>query len=200
MLNRKYRMRVLRLVFLPIAVFLTVCFAPSWKLESLTEFIVEFLGYIFVLVGLVMRNWATLYIGGKKSRELVTSGPYSICRHPLYWGTFFLGIGVGLSFENIPLMAALLIVLGPIHYITAVSEEMNLERKFPVEYEAYKRRTPRLFPKFRNYHSEPLVMVSISAIRRVCIETIVILMIPQLEDLIEQLRLHEILPVVWHFP
>jgi protein-S-isoprenylcysteine O-methyltransferase Ste14 len=200
MLNRKYRILLLRLIFLPIGVLLTICIAPSWKLETWTEFVVEFLGYTFILTGLVMRNWATLYIGGKKSKELVTSGPYSICRHPLYWGTFFLGIGVGLCFENIPLMAALLIVLGPIHYITAVFEEVNLEQKFPTEYAAYKRQTPRLFPRFGNYRSEPLVTVSIAAIRRVSIETIVILMIPQLEDFIEQLRFHEILPVVWHFP
>ena len=41
-------------------------------------------GVILILVCIVGRTWCTLYIGGNKKRELITAGPYSVVRNPLY--------------------------------------------------------------------------------------------------------------------
>ena len=42
-----------------------------------------------ILICILGRTWATLYIGGQKQRELVTKGPYSVVRNPLYLFTLF---------------------------------------------------------------------------------------------------------------
>jgi protein-S-isoprenylcysteine O-methyltransferase Ste14 len=34
------------------------------------------------------RLWCSLYISGYKNSQLITSGPYSLCRNPLYFFSF----------------------------------------------------------------------------------------------------------------
>ena len=53
-------------------------------------------GFLLILVCIVGRTWCTLYIGGYKKRELITKGPYSVVRNPLYVFTIIGVTGVGL--------------------------------------------------------------------------------------------------------
>ena len=46
--------------------------------------LIEMAGLVLILVCILGRTWCTLYIGGLKKRELVTAGPYSVVRNPLY--------------------------------------------------------------------------------------------------------------------
>ena len=196
---RKLRVLLLRSCAIPV-IFLAMFVRPSWHFESSTAFIIEFAGYMFLFAGLVVRMWSILYIGGRKSSELVTDGPYSICRNPLYIGTLFIAVGAGLCFENVVLLAVTVMVILPVHYIVARMEEPHLQAKFPVEYPAYMQSVPRFWPRLGIYRSPPSIMVSTRAIGRVLIDTAAVLMIPQLEDLLEVLHQHGIVPVLWVFP
>ena len=82
---RKLRIVLLRLAFLPI-VLMAIFVRPSWNQEGMGPFFVELAGYLFLILGLSVRIWSILYIGGRKSQELVTDGPYSLCRNPLVRG------------------------------------------------------------------------------------------------------------------
>ena len=196
---RKLRIMALRLSFLPvIAVALFV--RPSWGIESSTSFWIEFAGYIFLLSGLAIRMWSIFYIGGRKSGELVTVGPYSLCRNPLYVGTLLVGIGVGLCFENIPMLACILFLVVPIHMLVVIREERHLAGLFPQQFPAYMQRVRRFWPGFKNFRSDKEIVVSVHAIRRVMIDTLGILLVPQIEDLLELLHEQGILPVLWQFP
>lgn len=44
---------------------------------------VEHLGLVAIMVCVLGRAWCSLYIGGRKTQEIVASGPYSLCRNPL---------------------------------------------------------------------------------------------------------------------
>ncbi len=44
----------------------------------------EIWGITAIFVAIAGRAWVLLYIGGRKNSELVTYGPYSITRNPLY--------------------------------------------------------------------------------------------------------------------
>jgi len=196
---RKKRIALVRAASVPV-VFLAVFVRPAWSTESTVAFCVESAGYLFLLGGLAVRMWSILYIGGRKSHELVTDGPYSICRNPLYVGTFLLAIGAGLCFENLLMLAAVFLIIGPVHLLAARMEERHLLELFPDAYPAYARQVPRFRPKFRNYRSREKVTVRVRAIRRIAIDTVGVLLLPEIEDLLEVLHHHQIIPVLWHFP
>ncbi|HRX84067.1 MAG TPA: methyltransferase [Phycisphaerae bacterium] len=196
---RKLRIRLIQLAFVPVA-FLVVFVRPNWGVESPVAYVMELAGYAFLLAGLGIRVWSILYIGGRKSQGIVSDGPYSLCRNPLYVGTMLLAVGVGLCFENVLVLVAAVAILLPIHYLAARLEENNLALRFPAEYAAYAATTPRFWPRWRGYRSPATVAVSTRAIRRVMIDTVAVLMIPQIEDLLEMLHDHHVVHVLWHFP
>ena len=54
-----------------------------------------------IFLGIVGRLWSTLYIGGRKSAEVVTGGPYSMTRNPLYVFSTLAAAGVGAQMGSI---------------------------------------------------------------------------------------------------
>ncbi|MDX8480610.1 isoprenylcysteine carboxylmethyltransferase family protein [Mesorhizobium sp. VK24D] len=112
---------------------------------------IEMFGVLLIFLGIVGRLWATLYIGGRKSSEVVTGGPYSITRNPLYVFSTVAAAGVGAqigSFTGIVLFAAL--CAGAFH-IVILREEKYLKQVLGAPYEAYLARVPRFFPKLSLY-------------------------------------------------
>lgn len=196
---RKLRVNFLRLAFIPV-IFVAVFVRPAWSLDSFHAFIMEFGGYLFLLAGLMVRIWCTFYIGNRKSKEIVTEGPYSLCRNPLYIGTFLLAIGVGLCFENLAMLLLIPAIIIPVHIITTRMEETNLEAKFGESYRIYKQKVPRFWPRFSNYHSPDTIEINVHSIRRIAMDTVIVLLLPQIEELLELLHQYEVIPVLWHFP
>ena len=79
-----------------------------------------------------------------ESRKLVTSGPYTIVRHPLYLGEQVALVGVALQCTTA--FAAALFVLQICCQLYRMSyEEKILTKAFP-EYEAYSEETARILP------------------------------------------------------
>jgi len=196
---RKNRIALVRAASLPV-VLLAVFVRPTWDTESTVAFLVELAGYLFLLGGLAVRMWSILYIGGRKSHELVTDGPYSLCRNPLYLGTFLLALGAGLCFENLLMLAAVFVIVVPVHVWATKMEEEHLRKLFPDTYPEYAQRVPRWWPKLSNYRSKENVTVRIRAIRRIAIDTAAVLLLPEIEDLLEVLHHYRIVPVLLHFP
>ncbi len=79
-------------------------------------------------------------------KELVTCGPYSMCRHPVYLGFTLYIIGLALTYGSI----GSIIVTGVASFLlilwTFLREEKKLMKKFP-EYAEYKKSTPAFIPK-----------------------------------------------------
>uniref|UniRef100_A0A7V4G9H1 Isoprenylcysteine carboxylmethyltransferase family protein n=1 Tax=Desulfobacca acetoxidans TaxID=60893 RepID=A0A7V4G9H1_9BACT len=111
-------------------------------------------GCILAGVGALGRMWCSLYVSGYKTTRLVATGPYSMCRHPLYFFTLLGALGVGLTTATLTLPA--LIALGFGLYYPAVirAEEAKLRRKHQDLYEAYCQRTPAFFPRISRF-TEP---------------------------------------------
>ena len=196
---RKIRINMLRLAGILI-VFLAIFVRPTWAITSTTAFVVEFIGYLFLLAGLAIRIWAIFYIGGRKSDQLVTDGPYSICRNPLYVGTFFVAVGAGLCFENLPMLITILVLIVPLHIAVAALEQKHLRAKFPDAYTLYEQKTPLFLPRFSSYYTAENITVSVPAIRRILVDTSAVILIPIVEDLLEILHENAIIPVLWQFP
>ncbi|HEY6325210.1 MAG TPA: isoprenylcysteine carboxylmethyltransferase family protein [Candidatus Cybelea sp.] len=109
-------------------------------------------GVILCALGVAIAIWARVYLGRnwgppmsrKEAPELVTSGPYAYVRHPIYTGILLAMIGSALAESVlwlIPLAAS-----GAYFIYAARTEERTLEREFPGQYPAYRRRTKMLVP------------------------------------------------------
>lgn len=101
------------------------------------------------------RLWCSVYIAGKKNRELVKVGPYSVCRNPLYFFSLVGAIGAALAggMVSFAVGIALLFVVGYRPVIEA--EERFLGGVFGEEFAEYVRTVPRLMPKWgRLVHAE----------------------------------------------
>ena len=106
---------------------------------------------VFVL-GLALAIWARVYLGRnwgmpmsqKDDPELVTAGPYSRVRHPIYSGIILAMIGTAIAVSLYWLVAV--VVLGAYFLYSAVVEERSMTRLFPDSYPGYKRSTKMLVP------------------------------------------------------
>lgn len=82
-----------------------------------------------------------------EARRLVTHGPYSFVRHPLYVCEELAVIGTFIQVIS-PLAVIILILHGVFQIRRMLHEERVLTTSFP-EYEQYARQTPRLIPAVR---------------------------------------------------
>jgi len=86
----------------------------------------------------------------KKSEELVTSGPYSLVRNPMYLGSFL--IGAGFVLEIWPWWC--LPFFGWMFYMRfvrqVIKEEKVLNEQFGEKYAEYSKKVPRVFPSLKS--------------------------------------------------
>lgn len=80
----------------------------------------------------------------KDEPELVTSGPYSVVRHPIYSGLLLAFLGTALA-NNLLGLAITAVLVAYFCYCGTV-EERNMTETFPDAYPEYKQRTKMLIP------------------------------------------------------
>ena len=85
-----------------------------------------------------------------EARGLVTRGPYSVVRHPVYLGELGAAVGLVVAASSLRNIVALSAFIGA-QSVRMRLEERALTAEFP-EYEAYAARTPRLFPRLPSGH------------------------------------------------
>jgi protein-S-isoprenylcysteine O-methyltransferase Ste14 len=110
------------------------------------------IGLAVFYAGLALAIWARLYLGRnwgtpmsqKVDPELVTSGPYSSIRHPIYSGLILAMIGTTIAVSLYWLVAVVL--LGAYFIYSAFMEERLMTSLFPDSYPQYKRSTKMLVP------------------------------------------------------
>ena len=105
-------------------------------------------GVVLVAVAALGRTWCSMYIAGYKGRVLVTEGPYSVCRNPLYFFSMLGGIGLGLTAKNVTVPLIFLGGFGLYYSLVIRREERVLRLAFGQEYEDYEKTTPRFLPRF----------------------------------------------------
>ena len=129
--------------------------APIIARASAAGALIHLAALACVALGVFIRTWAALHVGGRKQRELVTSGPYAYVRNPLYVGTLIAAFGIGLAFGSLAI-AVLLSGLAFLVFDWIVKlEERRLRDEFgAAAFDAYLASTRRWLPAFKTPASE----------------------------------------------
>jgi protein-S-isoprenylcysteine O-methyltransferase Ste14 len=116
---------------------------------------IRWLGVVLFAAGGALRIWPVFVLGRRFSglvaiqpgHTLVTTGLYSVVRHPSYLGLLVNSLGWALAFRSgVGVLLTALLIPPLVARIRA--EERLLRSQFGGEYEVYRRRTSRLIPWF----------------------------------------------------
>ncbi len=169
---------------------------PSWDGQA-HEFI-EIAGIVLVFACIFGRMWSILYVGSKKNKELVTSGPYSMTRNPLYFFSCIGAVGVGLMYGSVVVALALGLIAYGVLAATAAKEADYLRTMFGPAYEAYSHRTPIFWPKPQLYEDAQEVHFSPKALRKTLLDGILFLAAFPIIETLEYLHASGKLPILFH--
>lgn len=130
-------------------------FPPSEVFEGTwTDTIIDVLAVAGLILGELIRIWATSHAGKHtrsrliKAGELVTSGPYAHVRNPIYVGNFFIGLGMVLIAEAFALVPVFIAFFALQYRAIVATEEHFLNERFGAEYDRYRRAVTRWIPNF----------------------------------------------------
>lgn len=138
---QRHRVMIARVIWLLLAIYV---FGIERKPVQglLTE--LGIIGLIVTLLGVLVRSISAGIL--QKNEVLATTGIYAVVRNPLYFGSLMMMVGVNIIILH-PLVAIVSLILFGLTYIPTIrNEERGLRKRYGEEWDAYTRRTPRLFP------------------------------------------------------
>lgn len=97
-----------------------------------------------LMAGIALRTWAR---GHFERGRLATTGPYSLVRHPLYIGSFLLGLGMALMTGRPMLPPAFAGVFIAMYWPKALREESWQRARWGADWERYAAAVDPLVPR-----------------------------------------------------
>lgn len=112
------------------------------------------LGLALIVIGISLRAWAVQKLGKhftatvqlKDDHALITSGPYSVVRHPSYSGALMAVVGSAVFLNSIIGTVVAFSLMMIAYYIRIKIEEQVLTGLFGNRYTDYSKRTKKLIP------------------------------------------------------
>ncbi|WP_349433735.1 isoprenylcysteine carboxylmethyltransferase family protein [Pararhizobium sp. A13] len=173
---------------------------PLWGEGSSIHEPMEVTGLVLLFTAILGRLWSILYIGSHKNSRLITDGPYSISRNPLYLFSLIGVTGIGLMFGSLLITTALVGVAFLIFHGTARREAAHLRGKFADAYGAYAADTPLLWPNFSRYRSETEVTFSTAALATTFRDAICLVALFPAVEVLEKLHAAGYLATLFYVP
>ena len=154
--------RVLGAALLPPALFIRPYFD-----DTVLGVFLEQTGMILIIACVLGRCWAMLYIGGNKNAKVMTMGPYSLCRNPMYLFSVIGVVGFGFMLQSLVYTVVLTSITVVILLQATRKEEAHLSDKFKEEYLAYLNSVPRFMPRhFGAFQTASVVNVNVRSLRQ----------------------------------
>jgi protein-S-isoprenylcysteine O-methyltransferase Ste14 len=154
-----WRIYAIRLfVFLLLLAFIVLLVLnPPWKpkLDLPLPFWLRWAGFAFGLASLGFWTWTHVVLGTlwsaqlqlRTNHRLITSGPYSRIRHPMYTAILVWVTSLGFVIANwVPIIFAVLVAV--ILVARVPREEQMIVERFGDEYREYMKRAGRFLPKW----------------------------------------------------
>lgn len=155
-------------------------------------------GAVLAGIAAIGRTWCTLYIAGYKREHLITVGPYSVTRNPLYFFSMLGSVGVALATEtlSIPLI---IIVAFALYYPAVIRREESRLREFHQgAFEEYFARVPRFFPRWSLFTEPEDYVVKPIVFRRHIMSALWFVWMLGIVEFIECLHEAGLLPTWFH--
>ncbi len=189
----KFRIAASRLVA-AILIVLVIFNEDCWKGHGAVEILFETIGLFLIGMGAFGRLWASLYIGGYKNDKLITCGPYSATRNPLYFFSFVGIVGIGLCTKSFILSGLLLLGFSIYYPLVIREEEIKLRSTHPEEFERYKS-VPRFLPNPFLYREPETYEVHTGRYVKSMLDCTFFLWIFALLRILERLHAMDMIPV-----
>ena len=193
--------RMRRLVIAALLFLLGACllFVKSSQPELIHEQI-ELWGMMLMLVGIGGRLWSTLYIGGRKSSEVVDIGPYSITRNPLYFFSAIAAAGVGAQVGSWMLGIVFAVLCWAAFSVVIRREEAFLRRALGQPYLDYMARVPRFVPNLLLYRDRQEVTFRPKLLSQTLVDGAAFFIAVPVFELIEKGQAAGLIPAVLSLP
>jgi protein-S-isoprenylcysteine O-methyltransferase Ste14 len=154
------------------------------------------LGTSIIWIGILGRLWSILYIGGHKAQAIITEGPYSVMRNPLYFFSTIAAFGVGMQTGTVTAGVLFGVMCFIAFQIVIRREESYLLAAFGKTYADYVASVPRFFPKPSLFHESGTRMFSTSRLRSTLLDGLVFLVAFPLFEIAEYLQEIGMIPVL----
>jgi protein-S-isoprenylcysteine O-methyltransferase Ste14 len=174
---------------------LIIIFSESAFEHSIVEGILFALGLFLIGIGTIGRLWCSIYISGRKNSMLITVGPYSMTRNPLYLFSFFGAAGVGFATETVTFPIIIIALFALFYPVIIEKEEAYLHEAFGNQYKLYCDIVPRLIPKISLLNEPNEYVVSPSIFRKRMLDSLWFVWIAGILEIIENLHELKIIPV-----
>jgi protein-S-isoprenylcysteine O-methyltransferase Ste14 len=167
--------------------------------ETVHEMI-EWAGIVLIVACILGRTWSSLYIAGRKIETLVMTGPYSVCRNPLYFFSIVgaAGVGAQTGSATIGLICGALAWL--VFLVVVMQEEKLLIALHGQAYGNYLKTVPRFFPDPRLWHDEKTLTIYPPRVLMTFADAMVFLLAVPLAELFEKLREAGTIPTLLVLP
>lgn len=111
-------------------------------------------GGALIALGQALRFWGAGYL--EKNQRLARGGPYRYVRHPLYVGSFLMGLGLAVMVEHAVWWSLLYVLLFVGFFVPAIHvEELRLQSIFGAEYQDFMVEVPALVPRIARTSRPP---------------------------------------------
>jgi protein-S-isoprenylcysteine O-methyltransferase Ste14 len=147
-------------ILLIIAVVVAVYYNQNFMLFTKYEFIAHIIGFLFIIVCVLGRIYSTAFLGGYKANTIISHGPFSVVRNPLYIFSFFGVLGLSVMSNNYLIIAIAPISFILIYYPVVLREESFLKQHFGKEYIDYCQKVNRFIPNFKLYNGKEQIVCS----------------------------------------
>ena len=124
------------------------------------------LGIRFLTAGFAPAGTSGRNTRGQRAAVLVTTGPYSVVRNPLYVGNFIAMLGIVVSLKVWWLVLVFLLAYALYIERVVAAEEAYLSQRFGAAYQRWVAVTPAFVPQFSNWRRAEQAFSLRSALRR----------------------------------
>ncbi len=193
----KFRIIITRLFAITLSIVILVSSSATgeaWPLAGETLFC---MGIFLASIASMGRLWCSVYIAGYKTDRLITQGPYSLCRNPLYFFSLIGAIGVGLATKTVLIPTLILFAFTFYYPFVIKSEESVLSQRHGAAFHTYTQTVPRFWPRLSGLEEPDTYVVKPKVYKRHMVDALWFVWIAGFLEFVGSLHETQILPAIF---